>query len=598
MEIRILPSNIANLIAAGEVVQRPASVVKELMENSVDAGATQVSVIVKDSGKTLIQVIDNGCGMSRQQAELCFERHATSKVATAEDLSAIQTFGFRGEALASIAAVAKVSLKTRTSGEETGHEVEFEDSRHISTVETSCPVGANFAVRDVFYNVPARRKFLKSDNVEMRHIVEEFTRVAITRPDLGFSLIHNSNEIFVLRPAKAEKFRIQDLLGASAVDAVVDISTSTSLVKVSGYVCRPDLAKKTSGNQFFFINGRYFRSPYLHRAVMKAYEGLVAEGAVPSYFIFLNADPHTVDVNIHPTKAEVKFEDESVVFQVLYACIREALGRNSFGCAMDFTPSGISEIPVFGKSFDQYHPEIVPPSTGSDPSYNPFEPSEEAETGLQQNGGGIPYSKYVSQHEDYGRIFEDKTLPSTSVIVVDGRYVVTKAKSGLLVVNIRRARERIFYDRFFHAITANSPVSQISLFPVQVVVGAENRLVFDEHKHLLESLGFDITAFGNDTVVVNALPDGFSPDSEKVEALMADVLLALDDGSNTLPQMLETALVTKFARMGASSSKVITSPQEAQRLIDSLFNCENPETTESGNKIMYIIQTSEIEKKF
>lgn len=618
MDIRILPSNIANLIAAGEVVQRPSSVVKELMENAVDAGSTKVSVIIRDSGRTLIQVIDNGCGMNPDEAVLCFERHATSKLHTAEDLNNICTFGFRGEALASIAAVAEVTLRTRREGEDVGCEVTFADSRHLSTVETSCPAGSNFAIRNLFYNVPARRKFLKSDNVEFKHIVEEFTRVALTRPDIGFTLTHNDRDVYVLRPAKGVKFRIQDLLGNSAVDAVVDVQAETSLVDVTGYVCRPDLARKTAGNQFFFINGRYFRSPYLHKAVMKAYDGLIAEGAVPSYFLFLNADPHTVDVNIHPTKTEIKFEDESVIFQVVYACIHEALGRNSFGSAMDFDTEGAPEIPAFGRSFDQFHPTIEAPSAALDPTYNPFEnpmggDSYEHGTGLDAGfpeagtspdpgyhgtGAFAQYGSYINRRDDYGKLFEDRSVQNSSALIVDGRYIVTRASSGLLVVHIQRARERVLYERFLKAITANGHVSQITLFPVQVVVGVQNRLVFDEHRQLLESLGFDIAAFGNDTIVVNGVPEGFSCDSEKVEALMADVLIALNEDNSSLPGMMESAMAERFARIGAMSGRALTSPSEAQGLIDSLFACGDSERTAGGRKIVNIIQTDELDKKF
>lgn len=629
MDIRILPSNISNLIAAGEVVLRPASVVKELMENAVDAGSTQVSVIIKDSGRTLIQVIDNGCGMDPDSAVVCFERHATSKLQSAEDLNNICTFGFRGEALASIAAVAEVTLRTRREEDIVGCEVAFADSQHLSTVETSCPAGSNFAVRNLFYNVPARRKFLKSDNVEFKHVIEEFTRVALTRPDIGFSLNHNGKDVFVLRPAKSEKFRIQDLLGNSAVDAVVDIAAETSVVNVSGYVCRPDLARKTTGNQFFFINGRYFRSPYLHKAVMKAYEGLVADGAVPSYFIFLTADPHSVDVNIHPAKTEIKFEDESVVFQVIYACIHESLGRNSFGSSLDFETDGAPEIPTFGRTFEQFHPSIEPPMESLDPTYNPFDNpmgSDAIDHGTPVGGFGTPveyapasgfgspagtgyhdtgnqgafaqYGSYINKHDDYGKLFEDRSLAISANIIVDGRYIVSKAKSGLLVVHIQRARERVLYERFLKAITANGHVSQAALFPVQVMVGAQNRLVFDEHKVLLDSLGFDISAFGNDTIVVNGVPEGFSCDPAKVEALMADVLIALDEDHSSLPGAMESSMASKFARMGAASGRPLTSSSEAQGLIDSLFACEDPERTASGNKIMNIIHLDDLDKKF
>ena len=606
MDIRILPGNIANLIAAGEVVQRPASVVKELVENAVDAHATQITVSVTDAGRTLIQVTDNGCGMSPDDAVVCFERHATSKISSAEDLGSILTYGFRGEALASIAAVAEVTLRTRTADAPTGCQVVFDDSRHVSTEEIACPCGTTFAVRNLFYNVPARRKFLKSDNVELQHIIEEFTRVALIHPETGFTLTHNGKDIFVLRPAKSEKFRIRDLLGAQAVDAVVDISADTSVVGVNGYVCRPDLARKTTGNQFFFVNGRYFRSPYLHKAVMKAYEGLVADGAVPSYFIFLSTDPHSVDVNIHPTKTEIKFEDDSVIFQVLYACVKEALGRNSFGSAIDFDVKDAPEIPVFGSSFDRFHPEISIPEMGSDPDYDPF--AEMHAAGQEAPAAGYApkspqaYAPHYGEYADAGRdegtgkLFEDRTLPSTAVIILDGRYIVTKARSGLLMVNVSRARERILYERFLKAVSANAHVSQMPLFPVQVTVGAENRLIFEEHSELLSSLGFDISPFGTDTIVVNGVPEGYSCDQSRVEALMADVLLALDGDHSSLASKMDSAIAAKFARMGSTGS--VSSSQEAQKLIDSLFSCSEPEITPGGNRTMNIILLDEIDRKF
>ena len=606
MDIRILPGNIANLIAAGEVVQRPASVVKELVENAVDAHATQITVSVTDAGRTLIQVTDNGCGMSPDDAVVCFERHATSKISSAEDLGSILTYGFRGEALASLAAVAEVTLRTRTADAPTGCQVVFDDSRHVSTEEIACPCGTTFAVRNLFYNVPARRKFLKSDNVELKHIIEEFTRVALIHPETGFTLTHNGKDIFVLRPAKSEKFRIRDLLGAQAVDAVVDISADTSVVGVNGYVCRPDLARKTTGNQFFFVNGRYFRSPYLHKAVMKAYEGLVADGAVPSYFIFLSTDPHSVDVNIHPTKTEIKFEDDSVIFQVLYACVKEALGRNSFGSAIDFDVKDAPEIPVFGSSFDRFHPEISIPEMGSDPDYDPF--AEMHAAGQEAPAAGYApkspqaYAPHYGEYADAGRdegtgkLFEDRTLPSTAVIILDGRYIVTKARSGLLMVNVSRARERILYERFLKAVSANAHVSQMPLFPVQVTVGAENRLIFEEHSELLSSLGFDISPFGTDTIVVNGVPEGYSCDQSRVEALMADVLLALDGDHSSLASKMDSAMAAKFARMGSTGS--VSSSQEAQKLIDSLFSCSEPEITPGGNRTMNIILLDEIDRKF
>lgn len=606
-ELKILPGNIANMIAAGEVVQRPASVVKELMENSLDAGSRSVSVVITDSGRTLVQVIDDGCGMSPDEAVLCFERHATSKIATAEDLENIVTFGFRGEALASVAAVAEVTLRTRRPEDEVGTEVVFDASRLVSQEEVAAPSGSSFAVRNLFYNVPARRKFLKSDNVEFKHIVEEFTRVALTRPDVSFTLSHNGRDVFVLKQAKSLKFRILDLLGASVVGDIVDISAETSLMSVKGFIGKPDSAKKTLGNQFFFVNGRYFRSPYLHKAVMKAYEEFVPEGLTPSYFIFLEVDPHTVDVNIHPTKSEIKFEEDNLVFRTLYACVRETLGRNSFGASIDFDNDASAQLPVFGKSFDEYKP-AVSPKVELDPDYNPFEPApmptdydfsdyspSPAPKPSQQPSGP---AAYVDKHEDYGKLFESKVLPTTQILTVQDKYIVTVARSGLMVVNIRRAFERILYERFLRALSQGAPVSQSSLFPEQVRVGVENRLVFDENAAMLKSLGFDITPFGNDTVVVNGVPDGFSCENGKVETMVSDLLLILSEGHSSLSETMHSSMAEKFAILGAASAKTPSSPFEAQRLIDSLFASGNAEFTSRGRRIVTIIPVDEIDKKF
>lgn len=703
MDIRILPSNIANMIAAGEVVQRPSSVVKELVENAVDAGATQVTVILSDAGRTLIQVIDNGCGMTPDQAVLCFERHATSKIATADDLLDITTFGFRGEALASIAAVAEVTLKTRRAEDEVGCQVVYDDSKHVSTDEISTPAGSNFAVRNLFYNIPARRKFLKSDNVEMKHVVEEFVHVALTRSNIGFTLIHNGKNVYVLKPAKSLKFRIQDLLGSYVVSQVVDISADTSVVNVRGYVGRPDQAKKTLGNQYFFVNGRYFRSPYLHKAVMNAYENMLPQGATPAYFIYLEVDPHKLDVNISPTKTEVKFEDDSVIFQTLYACVKESLGRNSFGASIDFDTKDMAEIPAFSNDFDKFRPEVSMPDVSLDNEYNPFdnpdggfgssEPRFDSPmqgedrmsggmagemandmqgwipsgmsggmssgmsgglpggmtggmpggslgaasggdmpmpAGLQMPvhktsvdfpmpdytgasdpnfgmtediGNGANYyesaaSKYVDKRDDYGKLFEDRMAAMPSLILIQKKYIATIVKSGILLINIRRALERIMYERFLKALSGGEHVTQQALFPVQVPVGVENRLIFDEHSVLLRSLGFDIAPFGNDTIVVNGMPEGFQVDQNSVEEAMAEVLIALSDNHTALPGMMESAMAEKFAKMAASEGKPVETVSAAKSLMDSLFACSNSEYTSNGRKIMTIMTIDDIEKRF
>ena len=610
MDIRILPGNIANMIAAGEVVQRPASVVKELVENSVDAGATQVTVVIQDSGRTLIQVIDNGCGMSPDQAVLCFERHATSKLYDAEDLQHILTFGFRGEALASIAAVAEVTLKTRREEDEVGCQVEFADSRHLATMETATPRGCNFSVRNLFYNVPARRKFLKSDNVEFKHIVTEFIRVALTRPDIGFTLTHNGKDVYVLRPAKSLKFRIQDVLGGNVANELADIHVQTSVVEISGFVGRPDMARKGLGNQYFFVNGRYFRSPYLHKAVMKAYENLIPEGVTPSYLIYLEIDPQSVDVNIHPTKTEIKFEDDSVIFQILYACIKEALGRNSFADTIDFEREGVPDIPAFSRNFDEIRP-VSEPQPGLDMSYNPFDndgfPSEaspfsnsfvQGDYQPVSHSHGADAERFIEKRDDYGKLFEDKILPGKSVLILQGKYIVTTGRSGLMVININRAMERILYDRFLDAMSRNAHVTQTALFPVTVHVGVENMCLFEEHSQMLASLGFDIAPFGTDTIVVNGVPEGYSAEAGKVQTMIGDLLLILAEDHSALPEMMTANMASRFARLGSLSGDPVTNPVEAQRLIDELFACENAEYTSTGRRVMSLIPIDEIDKKF
>ena len=638
------------MIAAGEVVQRPASVVKELVENAVDAGADQVTVVIQDAGRTLIQVIDNGCGMSPDQAVLCFERHATSKLHTAEDLHNILTFGFRGEALASIAAVAEVTLKTRREEDEVGCQVEFADSQQVSVQEVAAPRGASFAVRNLFYNVPARRKFLKSDNVEFKHIVTEFIHVALTRPDIGFTLTHNGKDVYVLRPAKSLKFRINDVLGSNVANDLVDVSAETSVVGIHGFVGRPESARKGLGNQYFFVNDRYFRSPYLHKAVMKAYENLIPDGVTPSYFLYLDVDPQSVDVNIHPTKTEIKFEDDSVIFQIVFACIRESMGRNSFGDSIDFDREGVPDIPAFGSNFEEFRP-VGEPVPGTDPSYNPFEndgfpsepssfsnsfggPSEgmsgvpgmtgvpgvpgmtdavdhpdsfgegwneafrDTESIRAYGGGGYRPGAYVERRQDYGKLFEDKLMPGKSVLVLQGKYIITTGRSGLMAVNVTRAMERILYDRFLSAMSKNEHVTQTALFPVSVQVGVENMCLFAEHAQTLQSLGFDIAPFGTDTIVVNGVPEGYSVEPGKVQTMVGDLLLVLSQEQGALAEMMTANMASRFARLGALSGDPVTDPAEAQRLIDTLFASDNPEFTSSGRRIVAMIGVDELEKKF
>ena len=595
-QLRILPGNVANMIAAGEVVQRPASVVKELMENALDAGATKVSVLVTDAGRTLIRVIDDGCGMSPDDAVLCFERHATSKLASEEDLNHILTYGFRGEALASIAAVAEVTLRTRRPEDEIGCEVSFAASQPMSTREVAAPSGSDFSVRNLFYNVPARRKFLKSDSVEMRHIVEEFTRVALTRPDVSFELRHGEREVFSLKPAQSLKFRILALLGTSVVGDVVDVMADTSLVRLSGFAGRPEAARKTAGNQFFFVNGRYFRSPYLNKAVQRAYEGLIPDGAFPSYFLYLDMDPEGVDVNISPTKSEVKFEDEHLVFQVLYAAVKEAIGRFAAAPDIDFDSAPAETMPVIGRQFDEYRPVSLPKAPVDD-SYNPFEQGTFAKDPVEKQPS---YSRYFERQDPgYGKLFEEQRAAETPLFLLPGgRYFAAPSATGLMVVNIRRASERILYERFLEAFRKEEPATQAVLFPVQVQVGVEGRLRFEEHAKMLASLGFDIAPFGDDAIAVNGVPQGYSAEEGKIRKMVADLEMVLTDVPAVLPQTVLGSLAEKFAILGASHRDGVTTPAAARQLLDALLKTENPERTSGGKKTLAIFPQEELDKKF
>ena len=586
-KLQVLPAQLANMIAAGEVVGRPASVVKELMENAVDAGADNINVVITDSGRTLVSVIDNGCGMSPEDALLCFERHATSKISSPEDLNRILSFGFRGEALASIAAVAEISLRTRRQEDEIGTQVTVGAFDQKEQSACACPKGTAIEVHNLFYNTPARRKFLKSDNVEFKHIVEEFTHVALTRADISFSLKHNGRDVFVLKKARSRKFRIQDLLGQGVVGDVVDLDFKTSVVSISGFVDRPESAKKTSGNQFFFVNGRFFRSGYFHKAVMNAYAEMTPEVMTPSYILFLEVDPESVDVNISPTKTEVKFAEDSAIFQSIYACVRETLGRNSFGASLDFETEGAINIPQLGKSFAAYKPSAIAPSVDFDSSYNPFQSSDAQSS---------PF--HGSPSQSYGALFEQTALSSQQTLTIGGKYLLTPVEGGLMAVNLFRARTRILYERMLKVLGGSDHFSQMSMFPVEVQIGAANMPIIEDNLELLTDLGFGIAPFGVDSISVSALPEGYSSDEVSVRECVAELLQILDEGTRQLPQVMQSNLARRFAELGAARYGIPKTTFEAARLLDELFSCENTELTPSGKRISVIINIEELDKKF
>ena len=583
--LKVLPSHISNLIAAGEVVQRPASVVKELVENAIDAGAINISINIEDAGRTLIQVIDDGCGMTEEEAKLCFARHATSKISEAEDLHSILTYGFRGEALASIAAVSEVSLKTKKRNVETGTEVRFAESNFVSQETISISEGTNISVRNLFYNVPARRKFLKSDNAEFRNIISEFSRIALCHPEEALKLIHNKKDIYVLRPVQNIKQRVLEICGREVIKELVDVKADSSIVCLSGFVGKPEDVKKTAGNQYFFVNGRFFRSPYLNKAILKAYNKLIPEGSFPAYFIFFEINPGNIDVNIHPAKTEVKFEDEPAVFEILNAAVREALGMNSLGPSIDFDMEGVPDIPPARKGL-----YVPPPKENYDPLFNPFDSPRE-ETSYKKNES--------SQVDGYGEVFEEQHTSGKNLLQIQGKYIVTPVKSGLLLINIKRAKERIFYERYLKSLDDNTPITQETLFPHTMELDLSLIQAY-EHFDKLHLLGFDITSFGPLTIAINGLPDGYSTDIQSTEKSIEDLITILSEETSEdfLRADGRNRVAISMAKSAASGFMGDMSNIEAQLLVDSLFACTQPERTPEGKICMDIITVEELNKRF
>ena len=596
--LKILPSNISNLIAAGEVVQRPASAVKELLENAVDAGAGNISVIIEDSGKTLIQVIDDGCGMTPEEARLCFERHATSKISEASDLSSIMTYGFRGEALPSIAAVAEVTLRTRKRGSDTGSETVFTPSGFSGQEEAAMPEGTNIAVRNIFYSLPARRKFLKSDSTEFRQIVSEFSHVALCRPEISVRLVHNGKDIYNLKKANTLKQRILEIEGKDMVKELIDVRTSTRIINISGFIGNPSDARKSAGNQFFFVNGRYFRSSYFHKAVMKAYDKLIPEGAYPSYYIFFETTPENVDVNIHPAKTEVKFENETEIFEILTAAVKESLGRNSFIPTIDFDHDTLPDIPApsrfnYTGSYSRPQParpqhipyETILPDTSPSRHYSAIESAERPSAAV--NG--------------YGEIFEDSGTSSSGsgILQISGRYLVTTLRSGMMIVDIRRARERILYEKYLRQLDNSAPISHQVLFPCMIQLSPEKYSLLTENREQLRLLGFDIGPQEENSISVNGLPEEFGTDESSVRTAIDNLLASLmETGSIDLIRAdNREAMARRLAGAAAASAgNGRLTADEARLLVDTLFSCAEPETSPGGKRCMSVLTEEDIER--
>ena len=572
--INVLPGNIANLIAAGEVVNRPASALKELLENSIDAGADDISVVVEDAGRTCIRVIDNGSGMSPEDARLCFERHATSKISTAEDLESIVTYGFRGEALASIAAVSRVTLRTRREEDEVGIEVHCSESKITSAEPASTPKGCSIEIRDLFYNTPARRKFLKSDAAELRHLVQEFSRVVIVNPSIAFTFIHNGKTLYNLRPSGNEKQRIVDFGGAGLTKELVDIEVETSMVKIKGFVGAPAEARKVQGNQYFFVNGRYFRSPYLHKAVCKPYENLLKEGSSPSYFIFFEVDPSAIDVNIHPAKTEVKFEDEPMIFEILSVTVRKALGQNAFTPSLDFDQVPSIEFPSMSKDAPRY---TAPPKIDYNPLFDPFEQERHVPADIPVH---VPQAGPAASERP--------------VVTFGSRFVAVPVDEGLMVVDIQRARERILYEEYFPLLAERHPVTEQSLYPLSLDLSPEDHDLALDNSDLFAKLGFDLRDLGQNSIVLYGLPAGMNADGggieDAIEMIIDDIRQGKlgDDAARDAATLAHSVAFVDHSSVGQAG---------AQLLVRQLLDCNQPETAPSGGRTYTIITDEDIEKR-
>jgi DNA mismatch repair protein MutL len=597
--IKLLPDSVANQIAAGEVIQRPASVVKELIENSVDAGAKNIHVIVKDSGKTLIQVIDDGTGMSETDARLSFERHSTSKITSANDLFSISTKGFRGEALASIAAVSMVELKTRRESDDTGTLIVISGSKVETQEPCSCPKGSNIAVKNLFFNIPARRKFLKSDNTEVRHIVNEFQKVVLAHPGIKFTLQHNDNEIYNLATGNCRQ-RIIGVFGKQINQDLITLETETSLITINGFIGKPENARRTYGEQFFFVNNRFMKHPYFHKAVVEAYQNILPVEAIPSYFIFLEADPASIDINIHPTKTEIKFEEERSIWQILMASVREALGRFNIVPSIDFKNEALIDIPVRNSS--SFIPE--PPSIEINTQYNPFEGEEQL---LQKQGfidrfereNNANWEKLYSSLEksNESQEYEEKIIDSgRRFFQIKNKYIACPVKSGLMLIDQKRAHERILYERYLESLKSKRSVSQTDMFPVVMELNPADTFVFKEIEVDLTLLGFRISLSGNNKLVLKGVPSDLLSSNPvgMLEILLEEYKSTQNDPATSATEKVATAM----ANASAIPYGKTLNQHEMEDLFDTLFACSSPNYSPKGKPVINITTLDEIDKRF
>lgn len=606
--IHLLPDSVANQIAAGEVIQRPASVIKELVENAIDAGAREVHVLVTDAGKTCIQVIDDGCGMSETDARLSFERHATSKISQASDLFALRTMGFRGEALASIAAVAEVELKTRKADDELGTRIHIAGSKLESQEPVACPKGSNFSIRNLFFNVPARRKFLKKDATELSNISTEFERIALVHPEVAFYLYSNDAELFNL-PAMPLRSRILGVFGKKMNQQLLSVDVETSLAHITGFIAKPDSARKKGAHQYFFVNGRYMRHPYFHKAVMDAYEHLVPVGEQVSYFLYFEVDPSRIDVNIHPTKTEIKFEDEVAIWQIISATVKETLGKYNAVPTIDFDTEDRPDIPVFEQRSDAVQPQVH-----YNPDYNPFHtaasraesssprptrPHQEWEAlyaGLAPVPDEEPAATPPAEESMLYPAASQTIETSNELMQFKGRYILTSVKSGLMLIDQNRAHVRVLFDRYMAQIAQKQGASQGVLFPEIIQLPASKATVLDSLQEEFAAIGFELTPLGGGSYAINGLPAdiaGLNP----VELIQDMLHTAMEKGKD-VKEGVQTRLALCLARAAAIPYGQVLTVAEMQSLVGELLSCPTPNYTPDGRMVLSTIGMEEIEKLF
>ena len=603
--IQLLPDHVANQIAAGEVVQRPSSVVKELLENAIDAQATEVKLLIKDAGKTLVQVIDNGTGMSETDARLAFERHATSKIKTAEDLFNLHTKGFRGEALASIVAIAHVEIKTKQEPQELGTHIKLEGSKVISQNLIATPTGTSIAVKHLFYNIPARRNFLKSNTIEARHIIDEFQRVALAHPSISFSLYHNDGELFNLKKGNLKQ-RIIAIFGAKTNEKLVPISEETDIIEIHGFIGKPNFAKKKRGEQFFFVNGRFIKHPYFHHAILNAFEGLLAHGYHPTYFLYLNVPTNTLDLNIHPTKTEVKFENEQALYAILRSTVKHSLGQYNVAPMLDFNKDATMDVP--------YHFKDKPSSTprvSVDPTFNPFETQKYASSIDKKSTTQNWDSLYVNVENDAlaiqnmeveaqvvtKELFEENQFNTTAkTFQIHKKHILSVIKSGVVIINQNLAHQRILYEEFLTKITVEDAVSQQLLFPIKLSFSLAEIALIKDIKSDLESAGFLFEAINNENVIINGIPTLVK--EGQITAIFEELLDAI---KHEVPESSFSQLdiiAKSLANSLAIKNGTKLNSQEQERILEQLFSCKEPNHSPYGKNTFVTFSLEEIELKF